>query len=244
MNADDLRDRQIENYIHNRMNAEERSRFEKLLLADTVLKSEINELLEIKMVFDSGLVDFKKKLIKAENKLEQENFFDEGRIISLKKTKNYWWAIAASVILITGVYYFYYSKPDLKRLAMNATQNDFSQLRGSGNELDSLFELSAYQQLIDKATQQLITTVPRGEKVRLSIYIARSYILLNLPVEAIKHVEGLDEELRKNCDLQYTLALANLSMKEKIKAKSILNKIIKSKCFPQELHASELLNYL
>lgn len=259
MTTADLRDKQIESYIHNRMDADERAQFEHQMNDDPALKKEVDELLSIKNLFDKNLYDLKKKLDETERQLEQEKFFDE-KIIPVKKHihevngkvrkfspfggRGAWMAIAASVILIAGFLYVNLNKEDMQQLAYNAAQNDYSNVRGVTDEVDSLFQAEAYQQLIEKASEQIKLTTAPEEKEKLSIYITRSYILSKKPGEAINFIENLPDELKQNCDLKYSLALAYLSKKDKTSAATILNEIVDTKCFPQEMHAKELLKKL
>ena len=78
MTKEDLLDKQIENYIHNRMSAEERLSFEESLKADEKLKNTVFDLLELKFIYNKELFELKQNLDAAEKNLTQENFFDEG----------------------------------------------------------------------------------------------------------------------------------------------------------------------
>jgi anti-sigma factor RsiW len=78
MTREDLLDQQIENYIHGRMPAEERTAFEESLKADEKLKNEIFELLALKSLYSKELFELKQKLDAAEKNLSQENFFEKG----------------------------------------------------------------------------------------------------------------------------------------------------------------------
>lgn len=77
MNQEDILDRQIENYIHQRMSDDERTAFEKSLAADADLKKQVLELLEMKLLYSKELFALKQKLNQAEGNLKDENFFNE-----------------------------------------------------------------------------------------------------------------------------------------------------------------------
>jgi hypothetical protein len=78
MNREDILDKKIENYIHNRMSDTERIGFEESLKADLKLRNDVLELLALKTLYNSELFELKKKLNATENELDKENFFDEG----------------------------------------------------------------------------------------------------------------------------------------------------------------------
>lgn len=77
MNQEDILDRQIENYIHQRMSDDERSAFEKSLAEDGDLKKQVLEILEMKLLYNKELFELKKRLNDAEGNLKNENFFNE-----------------------------------------------------------------------------------------------------------------------------------------------------------------------
>ena len=74
MNDKDLLDKQIENYIHNRMPDAERIEFEKALKNNPELRTNVIELLTLKLLYNKELLELKQKLDAVENELKQENF--------------------------------------------------------------------------------------------------------------------------------------------------------------------------
>lgn len=259
MTREDLRDKEIESYIHNRMNEGERVQFELQMSNDENLKKEVEELSEMKNLFDKNLFDLKKKLEHTESQLEKENFFDaeitpnktltgthNGSVRKLSPFENRgaWLAVAASIVLIAGFYFINFNKEDAQQLAYNAALSDYSNFRGASDEADTLFENEAYQLLIERTLPLVDNITPKQEKEKLMLYISRSYILIKKPDEAISFIENHQTELQQNCDIKYTLALAYLSKKDKTRAEKILDEIVETKCFPQEMHAKELLKKL
>jgi anti-sigma factor RsiW len=77
MTREDLLDQQIENYVHDRMSAEERATFEESLKADEKLKNDVFDLLALKSLYNKELFELKQKLDAAEKNLEQEKYFKE-----------------------------------------------------------------------------------------------------------------------------------------------------------------------
>jgi len=76
MSDKDLLDKQIENYIHNRMPDAERIEFEKSLKSIPELRANVIELLTLKLLYNKELLELKQKLDAVENELKQENFFE------------------------------------------------------------------------------------------------------------------------------------------------------------------------
>ncbi|MEO8088180.1 MAG: hypothetical protein ABI763_15275 [Bacteroidota bacterium] len=79
MNPEEILDRQIENYVHHRMDADERMAFEKSLRTDPELKKQVSDLVTLKSIYSKELFELMKLLNSTEDKLTDENFFDEGR---------------------------------------------------------------------------------------------------------------------------------------------------------------------
>lgn len=79
MNQEEILDRQIENYIHQRMDDTERKAFEHSLIANPELKKQVFDLLAMKTLYNKELFELKTRLDLAAEKLNDENFFDEGR---------------------------------------------------------------------------------------------------------------------------------------------------------------------
>ena len=78
MNKEDLLDKQIENYIHNRMTVDERAAFEEALTADEKLRNDVFDLMTLKSIYNKDLFELKQRLDTAEKNLTQEKFFEEG----------------------------------------------------------------------------------------------------------------------------------------------------------------------
>lgn len=78
MNSEDLLDKQIENYIHNRMTAEERKAFEDGLNLNAELRKNVIELLSLKLLYNKELFELKQKLDDTEKELRRDNFFEGG----------------------------------------------------------------------------------------------------------------------------------------------------------------------
>ena len=78
MTREDLLDKQIENYIHDRLSAEERTVFEESLKTDEKLKNDVFDLLALKSLYNKELFELKQKLDAAEKNLTQEKFFEKG----------------------------------------------------------------------------------------------------------------------------------------------------------------------
>ncbi len=78
MNQEDLLDRQIENYIHERMDDNERVTFEKSLKENPELLKQVTDLLSLKGLYSKELFALKKLLDSAETNLKEDNFFDDG----------------------------------------------------------------------------------------------------------------------------------------------------------------------
>lgn len=79
MSSEDILDRQIEDYLHNRMDAETRKQFETSLNNNSILRKSINDLVTLKLLYNNELFELKRKLDAAENELKAENFFDENK---------------------------------------------------------------------------------------------------------------------------------------------------------------------
>ena len=79
MNQEELLDRQIENYIHHRMDEAERKAFEHSLISDPELKKQVFALITIKALYNKDLFDLKKQLDEAEAKLRNDHFFSDGK---------------------------------------------------------------------------------------------------------------------------------------------------------------------
>ena len=78
MNKEDLLDKQIENYIHNRMTVDERAAFEEALTADEKLRNDVFDLMTLKSIYNKDLFELKQRLDTAEKNLTKEKFFEEG----------------------------------------------------------------------------------------------------------------------------------------------------------------------
>ena len=78
MTKEELLDKQIENYIHNRMTVEDRTAFEEALAADEKLRNDMYDLMMLKSIYNKELFELKQKLDAAEKNLTQEKFFEEG----------------------------------------------------------------------------------------------------------------------------------------------------------------------
>mgnify|MGYP001318913689 CR=1 FL=1 len=79
MNNEDILDKQIENYIHNRMTTEERIAFEESLNSNAGLRKNVNELVTLKLLYNKELFELKRKLDSVETQLNQENFFNDNK---------------------------------------------------------------------------------------------------------------------------------------------------------------------
>lgn len=81
MNSEDLIDKQIENYIHNRMTVDEKKAFEQALNSNADLRKNVLELVSLKLLYNKELFELKKKLDDTEKELKQDNFFEGGKEI-------------------------------------------------------------------------------------------------------------------------------------------------------------------
>lgn len=254
MNNDDLREQQIERYVHGRMSEDERAQFEMQMQQDAVLRSQVNDEMELLSLYDKDLISFKKKLddlqsgssistIKSENGnagIATSTPAEPGQVIRMK----YVWAAAASVALILVAFWFYNRTPDGQQIAMNAAKNDFSNVRSEFSSLDSLFAMEDYTNFIAGALEQLKTSLPDSRNSELKMEIARAYILSGNPQEAIGFIQSLPEPDKKDCGIRYCNALAELSIKEDSVGESLLKGIVDDKCYPYDDKASELMNNL
>jgi hypothetical protein len=247
MDSEDKLDQQTERYVHKRMNEAERTAFELQMQDNPLLKKEVEELILLKNDFDKDLFDFKKKLLAAKDDLQNEGFFKEvakpsAKIKSIHDAKKMraWWAVAASVILLVGLVYFYNAKPDYNQLAMTAALNDFPQMRGVEDELDSLFNAGAYQRYIDEAILLTKDSIPSEKKEQLIVNIVSSYILLNDPVKANTFLANTTAEIKNNCMVRYAQVLVLIQLKEKEKAIKQLTSFINDKCYPLDNEAKSL----
>ena len=82
MTSKDLLDKQIEEYIHNRMSAEERVSFENILRDDLTLRNQVYDLIMLISLYNKELFQLKKKLAESTTALERNNFFDDNSIPS------------------------------------------------------------------------------------------------------------------------------------------------------------------
>lgn len=78
MTSKDLLDKQIEEYIHNRMSADERVSFENILRDDLTLRNQVYDLIMLISLYNKELFQLKKKLAESTTELERNNFFDDA----------------------------------------------------------------------------------------------------------------------------------------------------------------------
>jgi hypothetical protein len=254
MNEQDLREQEIERYVHGRMNASERAQFEVLMQHDARLRSQVNDEMELLALYDKDLISFKKKLDELQhggNYFTSENESAEigavespqtqpGRVISMK----YVWAAVACIVLLIGTFWFFNRAPDTQLLAMNAAKNDFTYNRSELSSLDSFFAIGDYAAFISGALQQLKDSSSHKNMLNLKVDVARAYILSEKPQEALSFIQSLSEGEKKDCRVRYCHAVAELATKENDSAISLLNAIAIDKCYPYDDKATTLLNKL
>lgn len=242
MKPGDIRDEQIERYVHNEMDDAERSAFEVQLNNDNSLRTEVEKFIEFKNYYSKSLVDFKLQLKEVESQLEKEHFFDnETKVSSRKRKKNQlpWIAAAASLALIISISYFYFKTYDWKELALAAAKNDFSIKRSVTAEQDSLFYSGNYTAFIEWAKKTLPDNLSKEDRNFTRLQLTRAYILSGKAGECISYYNSLPES-EKNCELQYCVAIAFISIGKKKEAGDFFTAVADG-CFPYDEKAQQWL---
>lgn len=71
-----LLDKKIEDYLHNRMNESDRIVFEKMMEQDSALRKDVKILVSLKLLYSKELLRLQQKIIAIEKELGQQGLID------------------------------------------------------------------------------------------------------------------------------------------------------------------------
>jgi tetratricopeptide (TPR) repeat protein len=221
----------FDDFYHVKLTPEESLVFEAKLISDSELKREY----DIFLSFVSGIKLFERDRLKELLKEKSE----ESRLkinpyIKSKSFKTFYFAAAASIIILLIPGYFLYQK-------LNSNQRIYSEyvyqdggipvVMGATNNVDFNKGMIEYKdQKYDKAIiffNQLLTVSPNSDT--LNYFTGNSYLYNDKPEEAIAYFSKINT--KKSAfyyPANYNLALAYIKIKETEKAKTILSEIANS----------------
>lgn len=249
MEQDEELDEQITSYINGKMDAGELSRFEARLASDSLLKKEVEHQRQLRSYFNKDLVDFSRSLKEAELRHRQKKtptLSGQNSFFSKRWVKQL--AVAASIILIAGIFYVTINNEDVVKIAKQDSMDGMSKITTKKEDsiavADLLFYSGKYALYIEKAHQLLKENPQLTDRNILNINICKSYIQLNQAERVISFYGSLAEEEKQDCYLQYQVALAYAILKNKREALTLFELVAGKGCFPDDKKATEWIKRL
>jgi len=231
-------DQHIQDYLHHRMNPEERKYFEKLLKEDESFQ---NKFEEHKSVFNAFKINEAKK-IKAKLNAHEVRESSKKRFIS----KPVIYAIAATFIVLLGMsVYFNFFQQDFYNQYFEPYPNVYQPVvRGSSQNSTTTFqyyENSAFE----KAEHGFKALLDVEEDPNLRFYYALSMLNQNKFAEASKEFEKLGSvDFEFSAEVLWFHALAELKLDHYDKAKTLLSTMNKRNFSFKTIERNEILEKL
>ncbi|NVO01188.1 MAG: tetratricopeptide repeat protein [Bacteroidetes bacterium] len=221
----------FDDYYHKRLSPEENSIFEEKLVSDSELKREY----DIFLSFVSGINLFEKERLKELFKEKRdESRFKINPYVKAKSFKTFYFAAAASLIILLIPGYFLYQKLNSNQKIYNEyvyQDGGIPVLMGATNNVDFNKGMIEYKdQKFEKAIvyfNQLLSTNPNNDT--LNYYAGNSYLYSDNSEAAISSLSKVNSKQSAfYYPAKYNLALAYIKIKETDKAKAILEDLSKS----------------
>lgn len=218
----------IEKYFTNSLSPKEQDEFNRLLKEDSDFRDEFSFQKDLKDVL---IQNQKKTLKKTLQHLESELNSDE------KKRKYRFWMMAASIVLLIGLSFFFYQQYQQK-LPENLFAANFQPyrnivnpvVRGDKNETIEKRAFLAYENGdYYKAINLFSSVVPKSAYI--DFYKAMSYMAVDKNMEAVELLTGLintsadDDKFGLSEKAKWYLALAYLKINELEKSRELLRQI-------------------
>ncbi|GAA4276092.1 hypothetical protein GCM10022259_08160 [Aquimarina mytili] len=217
---------QIEDYLAGKLEGNELESFKKLLEIDPELREEVRLHKELgRALKDKKALDFRKKLIKLEDKIDKKK---ESPI--QKPFISHYWKIAASIAIIIGLFTFFWQidqKEDLYATyyipypVENAKRGEVT--HEEFKTIAQKYKEEEYSDIIPDL-EQLITHRPYDEQLKL--FLGNCYLNTGKTNKAIEQFLNINPQNRYYEDgLWYTI-LAHLKLEQNKEAILLLKKLI------------------
>lgn len=229
----------IEKYIQNSLSSDEKLAFDELLKNDIDFKKEVD--------FHSNL----KMVVKHEDNSNFKSFISDLESNTTQKVTRkpfYKWFAAASIIFVLGFSYFFFPKQEVSTNTLFASyfepyRNVVAPIvRGDNQQDEKTLAFIAYEKGEYKTAVILFSKLYLSTKEPYYLfYKANALLKLEKAKEAIPllldHLKTKDTLTQKT---NWYLALAYLKIKDKMKAKELLKKVIATNAYHNK-EAKELL---
>ena len=210
----------IESYLMDKLSSKDRQEFEQRMESDATLKAEVEKHFDLhKSISNADLIDFRKKVMLAE-----KNYNSSSKSIS-------WWKIAASLVVLLGLgilfsilwddkpailfddYYRPYPVEDVFR---GEASNSLEQAVDLYTNEDYENAIPAFKKLKEKFPSNY----------QLTMYLGSCYLGINNPDKALNEFQQLTTIPAYQEHATWYLSLSYLSLGNKAKASSLLQKIV------------------
>lgn len=213
-------DQRIQDYIHNRLSAKEKERFEQAVKEDEALRKNYSE---HKAIHNAFLLHEAEQL-----KLKLKSYENKNAKSSTSKLKDpLFLAIAASILVVVGLtYYFNYFQQNLYEQYFEPYPNVYQPIvRGNTTQSTKAFMYYENQNytMAQDAFEDLLD-VKNNPNIRF--YYALSFLNINQPEKAVrefKTLQGIKFEFQAEVFWYQSLALIKLQNKNE--AKILLTKL-------------------
>ena len=201
---------QIERYLTNEMDSEERFEFDKILIGNDQLREQVEEQRILFQAIEEG--SLREKLNEFHKELEAEN----TKVKSIRPYKQY--AIAASIALLIGLGYWLtmgqksaheklyaaYFAPDPGLITPMSATSDYEFYRGMVDYKQGEYELAINR------WDSLIKLNPENDT--LNFFMGVSYLALEDPSQALPYLKKVSDSSQSifNPEVFYYLGLAEL----------------------------------
>src|SRR5699024_2333575 len=232
----------FDRYCNDELSSEEKKAFEERLASDAEFQRDFALYQDLHQTFTHHFSEERQEFISTLTEVDAATSAESGRVRPLKKRRiNTWrWAIAASILIVVGLFLFNPSKPTYRDFAPN--QHFSVDVRGDNNGLLSkaaaAFNRADYSQALGYFDRLLAND---SSAVNVQYYKAVSLLELNQFNEA----DLLFTQLTKSPSVfaqnaQWMLALSQLKQKKYAAVKRELKKITNASPFYER--AQELLD--
>ena len=234
----------LENYYEDRMSASEKEAFEKLVVSDAQVASDLQNYILSKSAIAS-----------ASNERLKNHLIESGKRLSLKDHNRTpytrYLAIAASIVLLIGLgwamYFFLHPQKSMEEIYMSYYQrpdiNEFT-VRGEDNDSSQLFwdqGLNYYaNHKVDKAAAEFNKMIKMNKASSASkayFMLALCYMEMNDTQRAIQTFGRVSDQSSFVYMKQYYSALCLIKMDKKKEASELLIKIAKDQNHPYRKNA-------
>lgn len=213
-------DRRIQDYIHNRLSAKEKERFEQAVNEDETLKKDYSE---HKAIHNAFLLHEAERLKSKLKSYENKNLKS-----STSRLKDpLFLAIAASILVVVGLtYYFNYFQQNLYEQYFEPYPNVYQPIvRGNTTQSTKAFMYYENQNytMAQDALEDLLVV---DDNPSLRFYYGLSFLNNNQTEKAITEFNKIkDVDFEFKAELYWYMALAQLKLKNKNEAKNFLENL-------------------